>query len=75
MAKTRLRKSRRPETLKIATFNINNVRKRLPNLLAWLRQSRPDIVSLQELKTAQAEFPAKAIDGSGYQAVWKGERT
>src|SRR6185437_10184189 len=74
MAKTRRNKSR-PATLKIATFNINNVCKRLPNLLAWLRQSKPDIVCLQELKTAQAEFPAEAIDGAGYQAVWKGERT
>src|SRR5690348_13890489 len=75
MAKTRRPRSRRSATLKIATFNINNVRKRLPNLFAWLRHSKPDIVCLQKLKTAQAEFPAEAIDGASYQAVWKGEKT
>jgi exodeoxyribonuclease-3 len=74
MAQTRRSKSR-PAALKIATFNINNVRRRLPNLLAWLRQSKPDIVCLQELKAAQAEFPARAIEDAGYQVVWKGEKT
>ena len=64
MAKTSRPRSRRSATLKIATFNINNVRKRLPNLLAWLHQSKPDIVCLQELKTAQAKFPAEMIDGA-----------
>jgi exodeoxyribonuclease III len=44
--------------MKIASFNINNIRKRLPNLLEWLEESSPDVVSLQELKTAGAEFPA-----------------
>ena len=46
--------------MKIASFNINNVRKRLPNLLAWLRQAKPDVVCLQELKTTDAEFRADA---------------
>ena len=41
--------------MKIASFNINNVRKRLPNLLAWLRQTMPDVVCLQELKTTDTE--------------------
>ena len=61
--------------LKIATFNINNIRKRLPNLLAWLAASQPDVVCLQELKTADAAFPADAIAEAGYGAVWCGERT
>ncbi len=61
--------------LKIATFNINNVRSRLPNLLDWLASSKPDIVCLQELKTAQADFPLDAINAAGYHAVWKGEKT
>jgi exodeoxyribonuclease-3 len=61
--------------VKIATFNINNVNRRLPNLLAWLGQARPDIVCLQELKAADADFPAKAIQDAGYGAVWHGERT
>ena len=61
--------------MKIATFNINNVRKRLPNLLDWLGSAKPDIVCLQELKTAQREFPVQDIKSAGYQAVWKGEKT
>src|SRR5689334_7284680 len=61
--------------MKIATFNINNVRRRLPNLLAWLRAAKPDVVCLQELKTADSEFPADAIRRGGYAAVWRGERT
>ncbi|MGY4309171.1 exodeoxyribonuclease-3 [Bradyrhizobium sp. USDA 4369] len=61
--------------MKIATFNINNVRRRLPNLLSWLRSARPDIVCLQELKCAQAEFPADAIAKAGYGAVWQGQKT
>jgi exodeoxyribonuclease-3 len=59
--------------MKIATFNINNVNKRLPNLLAWLRAAKPDVVCLQELKTAQRDFPIKAIEKAGYGAVWRGQ--
>ena len=61
--------------MKIASFNINNIRKRLPNLLEWLRQAQPDVVCLQELKTTDAEFPAAAIRGAGYEAVWKGQKS
>jgi exodeoxyribonuclease III len=61
--------------MKIATFNINNVRRRLPNLLAWLEASRPDIVCLQELKTDDAGFPAAALRAAGYGAIWQGQRT
>ena len=61
--------------MKIASFNINNVRKRLPDLLEWLRQAKPDVVCLQELKTTDAEFPAAAIRGAGYEAVWKGQKS
>jgi exodeoxyribonuclease-3 len=57
--------------MKIATFNVNNVRKRLPNLLAWLRTSKPDVVCLQELKSTDEEFPAEAIRRAGYAAVWR----
>jgi exodeoxyribonuclease III len=58
----------------IATFNINNINKRLPNLLGWLKSRKPDIVCLQELKCAQSEFPDAAIRKAGYHAVWRGER-
>ena len=61
--------------VRIATFNINNVNRRLPNLLRWLETSSPDVVCLQELKCAQASFPADAIRKAGYHAVWKGERS
>jgi len=61
--------------MKVATFNINNINKRLANLLAWLRAARPDVVCLQELKAADREFPAAAIEKAGYGAVWRGEKT
>jgi exodeoxyribonuclease-3 len=61
--------------MKIATFNINNVRKRLPNLVAWLRSAKPDVACLQELKTTDREFPADALRKAGYEAVWRGEKS
>ena len=56
----------------IATFNINNVRRRLPNLRRWLRAAKPDVVCLQELKCTQDEFPAEELEKAGYGAVWRG---
>ena len=61
--------------MKVATFNINNVNKRLANLLAWLRAEKPDVVCLQELKAGDREFPVKAIGEAGYGAVWRGQKT
>jgi exodeoxyribonuclease III len=61
--------------MKIATFNINNVRKRLPNLLDWMRESSPDVVCLQELKATDVEFPVGAIRDAGYEAIWRGQKT
>jgi exodeoxyribonuclease-3 len=61
--------------MKIATFNINNINRRLPNLLAWLRAAKPDIVCLQELKCTDAEFPAEAVKGAGYHSIWHGQKT
>ncbi|AWI60143.1 exodeoxyribonuclease III [Sinorhizobium fredii] len=59
--------------MKIATFNINGVNKRLENLLAWLNAAEPDVVCLQELKAADAQFPKSAIEAAGYGAVWRGQ--
>ncbi|HEV7306580.1 exodeoxyribonuclease III [Ensifer sp.] len=59
--------------MRIATFNINGVVRRLENLTAWLGESKPDIVCLQELKATDAEFPHKAIEAAGYGAVWHGQ--
>ncbi len=61
--------------MKIATYNINNIQKRLDNLLAWLRKTKPDVVCLQELKAEQSAFPEKALRALGYEAVWQGERS
>jgi exodeoxyribonuclease-3 len=61
--------------VKIATFNINNINKRLNNLLAWLAKAEPDVVSLQELKAEQRAFPADALRTVGYEAAWQGERS
>ncbi|KPF96284.1 exodeoxyribonuclease III [Rhodopseudomonas sp. AAP120] len=61
--------------MKIATFNINNVNKRLPNLLAWLRSAKPDVVCLQELKSTQADFPEEALRKAGYSAAWVGQKS
>ena len=59
--------------MKIATFNINNINKRLPQLLDWLRQTAPDVVCLQELKAADNAFPIAAVSAAGYGAVWQGQ--
>jgi exodeoxyribonuclease-3 len=61
--------------VKIATFNINNINKRLPNLLDWLKSAKPDVVCLQELKAKQDQFPEKSLQRAGYSAVWAGEKT
>jgi len=61
--------------VKIATFNINNINKRLENLLAWLAKAQPDVVCLQELKAGQGAFPWQALRALGYAAVWQGERS
>jgi exodeoxyribonuclease-3 len=61
--------------MKVATFNINNINRRLPNLLAWLKRAKPDIVALQELKSTDNDFPQAAIAKAGYGAVWRGQKT
>ena len=63
------------QRLKIATFNINNVNRRLGNLLAWLSSAEPAVVCLQELKCSDDTFPAAAIHDAGYAAIWRGQRT
>ncbi len=61
--------------MKVATFNINNINKRLHNLLAWLEKSKPDVVALQELKSTNADFPAEALRRVGYESVCCGQRS
>lgn len=60
--------------MKIATFNVNGITARLPALLQWLAESKPDVACLQELKTQDATFPAAALQDAGYGAIWHGQK-
>jgi exodeoxyribonuclease-3 len=59
--------------MKIATFNINGINRRLPNLLAWLRTAAPEAVCLQEIKCRDREFPRAELSAAGYGAIWQGQ--
>lgn len=61
--------------MRIATFNVNSINARLPNLLRWLDSTRPDIVCLQELKAPQEKFPEAAVREAGYGAIWHGQKS
>ena len=61
--------------MRIATYNVNGVNGRLPNLLAWLAETTPDIVCLQELKAPQEKFPQAALEAAGYGAIWQGQKS
>jgi len=61
--------------LKIATYNVNGVNGRLPRLLEWLEETRPDVACLQEIKTGDATFPIAKIEAAGYGAVWHGQKS
>jgi exodeoxyribonuclease-3 len=63
----------RGRTIRIATFNVNGIRSRLPHLLAWLEREAPDIACLQELKARDEAFPATEIRAAGYDALWHGQ--
>ncbi|PTQ11498.1 exodeoxyribonuclease III [Sphingomonas oleivorans] len=60
--------------MKIATFNVNGINARLPRLLEWLEETKPDIACLQELKAADDNFPEAAIRDAGYGAIWHGQK-
>lgn len=61
--------------MKLATYNVNGINGRLPVLLRWLQQSKPDVVCLQELKASQDDFPSAAIENAGYGAIWHGQKS
>jgi len=61
--------------MKIASYNVNGVNGRLPVLLRWLEESKPDIVCLQELKAPDEKFPLQAINDAGYEAIWHGQKS
>jgi len=58
--------------MKIATFNCNSIRKRLPIVLDWLKANEPDVLCLQETKVSDAEFPLEALGRSGYHITFRG---
>ena len=60
--------------MRIGTFNINGINGRLPVLVQWLEETRPDVACLQELKAEQTRFPAAALEKAGYGAIWHGQR-
>jgi exodeoxyribonuclease-3 len=59
--------------VRIATFNVNGINGRLPLLLEWLAETRPDVACLQELKAPEDRFPERAIGKAGYGAIWHGQ--
>ena len=61
--------------MKIATYNVNGVNGRLPVLLRWLAETKPDVVCLQELKAPDEKFPEEAILEAGYHAIWHGQKS
>jgi exodeoxyribonuclease III len=61
--------------MKIATFNVNGINGRLPVLLRWLEEAKPDVVCLQELKASNDKFPSSAIQAAGYGAIWHGQKS
>ena len=61
--------------MKIATFNINGIKARLPRLKEWLEEARPAVACLQEIKTQDEGFPAAEFEAIGYKAIWHGQKS
>ena len=61
--------------MKIATWNVNSLKVRLPHLLDWLAEAQPDVVCLQELKLEDPNFPRAEIEAAGYHAAFAGQKT
>src|SRR5438309_11583713 len=58
--------------VKIATFNVNSIRKRLPLVLDWLQRHKPDVLCLQETKAQDSDFPSLALASTGYHVTFRG---
>ena len=61
--------------MKIATFNVNGITARMPALLRWLAEFKPDVACLQELKAPQEKFPEASIREAGYGVIWHGQKS
>jgi len=60
--------------VKIATYNVNGIKARLPRLIEWLNETSPDIVCLQELKSSDETLPVADVEAAGYKGVWHGQK-
>jgi exodeoxyribonuclease III len=67
--------TKRSAHMKIATFNVNSLRKRLPIVLNWLERHRPDVMCLQETKVQDSDFPLAAVESAGYKAFFRGMKS
>jgi exodeoxyribonuclease-3 len=61
--------------MRIATYNVNGINARLPVLLRWLAETKPDVACLQELKAPAEKIPEAAIRDAGYGAAWHGQKS
>ena len=61
--------------MKLASWNVNSLKVRLPHLLDWLAGQAPEIVCLQEIKLEDAKFPLEEIEAVGYRCAWSGQKT
>ena len=61
--------------MKIATWNVNSLKVRLPHVIDWTHEHQPDVIALQETKTTDDKFPAEAIAEAGYRAAYAGQKT
>ncbi|BBC71468.1 exodeoxyribonuclease III [Altererythrobacter sp. B11] len=61
--------------MRIASFNINGIKARLPRLIEWLEETRPAVACLQEIKSQDANFPADELEKIGYHAIWHGQKS
>src|SRR5688500_10773989 len=64
-----------PATAKIATFNANSIRARLPIVLDWLKSEQPDLLAVQETKARDTDFPREAIESAGWHVVFRGQKS
>lgn len=60
--------------MRIATYNVNGIKARLPRLVEWLTETKPDIACLQELKSSDETLPIADIEAAGYYGVWHGQK-
>jgi exodeoxyribonuclease III len=60
--------------VRIATYNVNGIKARLPRLIEWLAETQPDLVCLQELKSSDETLPVADVEAAGYRGVWHGQK-